>query len=168
MIMIKKIDIYFFLLILCLSSCKDKKKVVIDENTYLMRNYIDSIGIKTEYRFYDDSVKLLLVYNENGNLIRLVNLPEHDKVEVLNFHPNGFLQSKLLVKEQDIKNGRSYYFYPSGVMSSQFHFRNDTLEQVGFEYYDTTGNVKGISTFDSLGNVVKSTHVMDPAELDNN
>lgn len=115
------------------------QKVIFDTENYEYKikvgpNHIIKVGVK-----------------ENGNLNYFVNFPKSHE-QIISFHDNGIIKSKIKVDRENKTQDRAYYFYEnSGNLSSSYNYVNDVKVGSAISYHDSSDHIKEIMLYNDFG-----------------
>ncbi len=129
-------------IVLIISCSKDNgyKKFTDKENG----RTIDKLKFKNKTIFAE-------IYDSIGKPWSIKSLVNDTIIEQIYFGKNGRIISKVNLNLKNQLAGPSYYFYPSGYLRSQRWYRNDTLTNIGRDFYDSSGILQRYIYYDSLG-----------------
>jgi antitoxin component YwqK of YwqJK toxin-antitoxin module len=118
------------------------------ETNFLYTNFDNKIN-ELKVKSSDENDTTIIKFNQMGKITSITSSASNIENEVLLFHENGKLKSKITYKNY-LKNGSAYYFYKSGYLSGQYEFLSDKLFNYGMDFWDTTTIQKTIYHYDRL------------------
>ena len=93
-------------------------------------------GYQKSVLFYQNKIVFGEQYDSNGKLKILKSLIGDTILEEVHIGSNGRIISKVDKNLMNKLDGPSYYFYPSGCLKSSRWYKNDTLVNIGRDFYD--------------------------------
>jgi antitoxin component YwqK of YwqJK toxin-antitoxin module len=137
-----------YVCLLLLTNCNTKN----DYFEIKDEQIIDSIDMVVFTRKNDAINTFQMDFDKNDNLNLFEIRCDEDTSELLSFYSSGNIRSKHLISAKTRKKlGKGYFFYESGLVESERNYENDLKVGYGYDYYDTTGNIKAILLFCKKG-----------------